>query len=108
MDKSRQRKKLVIHAFCHALREIITFIISLIFWLYFMIACILVIGSLFTFNIDIVLIIRMLLNVEAVTMSDIFFTLLKFIIIDIIIFSLCLISRKIIYKKEGINHGKVF
>ena len=72
MDKSRQRKKLVIHAFCHALREIITFIISLIFWLYFMIACILVIGSLFTFNIDIVLIIRTLLNVEAVTMSDIF------------------------------------
>ena len=37
-----------------------------------MIACILVIGSLFTFNIDIVLIIRTLLNVEAVTMSDIF------------------------------------
>ena len=70
MDKSRQRKKLVIHAF-YALREI-TFIISLIFWLYFMIACILVIGSLFTFNIDIVLIIRTLLNVEAVTMSDIF------------------------------------
>ncbi|MCC3712338.1 MULTISPECIES: intracellular adhesion protein IcaD [Staphylococcus] len=108
MDKSRQRKRLNNFFLLHCLREILTFIISIIFWSYFICACVLIIGSLLNRHDELLLTIRTILNIDRNTIVKLFNLSLKFIILDIFIFSLFLISRKISYKKEGIDHGDLF
>lgn len=108
MDKSRQRKQLNRFFWLHCLREIITFIISIIFWLYFFCACILIVGSLLDRHDELLLTIRTLLNIGKNTIVNLFNLSLKFIILDTLIFSLFLISRNFMYKKEGIDHDELF
>ncbi|MCG1210230.1 intracellular adhesion protein D [Staphylococcus epidermidis] len=108
MDKSRQRKQLNGFFWLHCLREILTFIISIIFWLYFICAFILIVGSLLDRHDELLLTIRTILNIGKNTIVKLFNISLKFIILDIIIFSLFLISRKSLYKKEGLYHEKIF
>ncbi|WP_145357347.1 intracellular adhesion protein IcaD [Staphylococcus epidermidis] len=108
MDKSRQRKRLNKFFWLHCLREILTFIISIIFWMYFICACVLILGSLLDRHDELLLTIRTILNIGKDTIVKLFNLSLKFVVLDILIFSLFLIVRKILYKKEGINDEELF